>query len=119
MFTTHQIATTYLHLDSGLPIVRAIGLVYPEIKEQRNLSTQFFLGDDILVAPVLKKNVRTVDCFVPEDGWILCWDRKEYTKGWHTIPSPIGEPCILSKPQTEAHELLHRFVTAEKTVDRT
>ena len=74
---------------------------------------QFFLGDDILMVPVLRKKTGSVECYVPNDGWLLCWNNKAYGKGLHTIPAPIGQPCILVKQDTLAHRLLQGFVEGE------
>ena len=101
--------------EKGFPVVRSFGFVYPELKEQRDCTTQFFLGDDILMAPVLHKNTNSVRCYVPDEGWILLWTNKEYSKGWHTITAPIGEPCILVKKNTKVQKILQAYVEEERS----
>lgn len=101
--------------EKGFPVVRSMGFVYPELANQRDCTTQFFLGDDILMAPVLRKKTGSVKCYVPDDGWLLCWNNKAYGKGLHVIPAPIGQPCLLVKQDTLAHRLLQGFVEEESS----
>lgn len=45
----------------GTPPVRALFFEFPNERELFNVSTQFLVGRDILVTPVLAPNVTTVD----------------------------------------------------------
>ena len=98
----------------GLPLVRAMGLIFPEHKELHGLDTQFFLGMDILVVPVLHPKKNLVRCFVPSDGWIHMWSGRVYSQGWTSIEAPIGEPCILSRSESKVAIILSDFVAQER-----
>ena len=97
----------------GFPVVRSLAFSYPECYEQRNIDTQFFLGDDVLMAPVLLPKTNHVRCFVPTDGWRHCWSQQIYNKGTHTILAPIGLPCILSREGSSAQKALLEYVCQE------
>jgi len=53
---------------TGMPIVRAMEYVFPT-GEYGNIKDQFFLGDDILVAPVLKKDQTNRTIVLPPGKW--------------------------------------------------
>ena len=46
--------------EKGLPMVRHLYLHYPSDPEVLNLQSQYLLGEDILVIPVLEKGAKTV-----------------------------------------------------------
>ncbi|SMO50349.1 glycoside hydrolase family 31 protein [Gracilimonas mengyeensis] len=53
---------------SGEPIVRPMEYVFPH-QGFKEIKDQFFLGDDLLVAPVLEKGVDTRRVVLPEGRW--------------------------------------------------
>lgn len=53
---------------TGMPIVRPMALAYPD-NGYETIKDQFFLGDDILVAPVLEKGARKRSVIFPEGRW--------------------------------------------------
>jgi len=59
---------SWLQDDIALPIVRPMFLVKPEV-DYINLWTQFFVGDDILVAPVLDSGSDLIDVKFPKGSW--------------------------------------------------
>ena len=56
---------------TGLPMVRALYLEYPEDINVRHIEDQYMFGDGMLIAPVLKPlsktNVRNI--YLPEGVW--------------------------------------------------
>ena len=56
--------------ETGLPIMRAVVLEYPDDKETYHLNNQFLFGKDIMVAPVVEKGASQVKIYLPEGEWI-------------------------------------------------
>ena len=54
---------------TGYPIVRPVWWNDPTDKEALTIDSQFLLGDDILVAPVLEKGQRARDIYLPRGNW--------------------------------------------------
>lgn len=54
--------------DTGLPIIRPVGLAYPEAGVHP--SDEYLLGADILVAPILQEGARQRDVFLPSGNWV-------------------------------------------------
>lgn len=54
--------------NSGMPIVRPMELVFP-MEGYEEVIDQFVLGDNIIVAPVIKKGVRSRQVILPRGKW--------------------------------------------------
>lgn len=58
--------------DTGISITRPLYYEYPELDEAYKYDTEYFFGDDILVAPISEKGVDGVvaqDIWLPEGNW--------------------------------------------------
>ncbi|HET7572636.1 MAG TPA: TIM-barrel domain-containing protein [Gaiellaceae bacterium] len=54
--------------ESGVPLLRPVALEYPHDRGAFHVDSEFLLGPDLLVAPVLEPR-GGVDVYVPEGGW--------------------------------------------------
>lgn len=88
---------------TGIPMMRAMFLEFPEDPTCNYLDTQYMLGDSILVAPVFNKEGK-VKYYLPEGKWISLIDGSE-KKGnrWYTenhsfmsLPLYIRENSLLA-----------------------
>jgi alpha-glucosidase/alpha-D-xyloside xylohydrolase len=59
--------------DTGLPMMRALWLQYPNDPEAVKLGTQYLWGRDILVAPVVEKDAKSRRVYLPEGNWFDWW----------------------------------------------
>jgi len=78
----------------GTPPVRALFFEFPTEPELFDVSTQFLVGRDILVTPVVNPNVTTVDGIFPGRGSVIWRD-------WYThdvVAAAQGVPTTLSAP---------------------
>ncbi|PZX92038.1 glycosyl hydrolase family 31 [Flavobacterium aquariorum] len=77
--------------DTGLPLMRALFLEYPNDSETFDLNGQFLFGDELLVAPVVEKGAVTKKLYLPEGEWINYNDGKSVYKGkqWITVEAPL------------------------------
>lgn len=92
----HTALVPYLHRSAevaharGLPIVRPLFLNYPAETETHGLGDQYLLGDDLLVAPVLRPGERERRCYLPTGAWRDFWTgRVHHGPGWTTVPAPV------------------------------
>ena len=73
----------------GLPIMRPLFLSYPVEVVTYTLEDEFLLGDDLLVAPVLKPGQAARRVYLPKATWREYWtDRLHSGPGWVTVVSP-------------------------------
>lgn len=75
---------------TGVPMMRAMLLEFPEDLSARDISTQYMLGDALLVAPVFDQQVQHV--YLPAGSWIN-WNTKERITGavWTLENCPLDE----------------------------
>lgn len=71
--------------DTGLPITRGLFMEYPNDAEAAKIDNQFIFGEELLVAPVLKKGERVKRVYLPEGEWIDFNDKKTEYLGGQTV----------------------------------
>ncbi|MCI6018440.1 MAG: hypothetical protein MRZ59_06280 [Clostridiales bacterium] len=72
-------STAYETHKTGLPMMRAMVLEFPEDLNVRNLSTQYMLGSALLVAPVFDQQIHHI--YLPEGSWIDYYTGKRVKGG--------------------------------------
>ena len=71
----HQCAIT------GMPILRALWLHYPEDPKAVACDNQYLWGENILVAPVVEKDVTSRKVYLPQGDWFDFWSGERITGG--------------------------------------
>jgi alpha-glucosidase/alpha-D-xyloside xylohydrolase len=66
---------------SGMPLMRAMWLHYPDDARARGLGTQFMWGRDLLVAPVFTKDATSREVYLPSGEWYDWWTNAKSTGG--------------------------------------
>ncbi len=76
--------------DDGRPIQRALGLAHPELGVHPD--DIYLLGDDLLVAPVVRPEVRARDVIFPEGDWFDWWTGERLAGGvTRTVDAPLSK----------------------------
>jgi alpha-glucosidase/alpha-D-xyloside xylohydrolase len=60
--------------QTGLPLMRALWLHYPDDPIARGMGSEYLWGRDILVAPVFEKGAANRDVYLPKGLWYDWWD---------------------------------------------
>lgn len=97
-----------LNASSSVPVMRPLFFYYSGERE-RNESTEYLLGRDLLVAPVLREEKNGRRVYLPEDEWIGVWDGKEYGAGEHEICAPLGTIPVFYRKHSEYSELFKKL----------
>lgn len=91
--------------ETGVPMMRAMVLEFPDDPTCEDIDTQYMLGDDLLVAPMFRED-GVARFYVPDDGTGQAWTNiitdtayepgKWYTEqyDYHTLP-------VLARPGTD------------------
>lgn len=58
---------------TGLPVIRPLMLEYPTDRATYRLDTQFLIGSDLLVAPVLTEGATSRQVYLPAGEWFNYW----------------------------------------------
>lgn len=74
--------------DDGRPIMRPLGLAYPELGAHPN--DAYMLGDDLLVAPVVERGATSREVLFPPGRWLDFWTGEVIEGGAaQTVDAPL------------------------------
>jgi alpha-glucosidase/alpha-D-xyloside xylohydrolase len=74
--------------ETGLPIIRALWLHYPEDAAAAGRGDEYLWGRDILVAPVTEKGTTSRKLYLPRGVWYDFWTQ-EKVEGGREISRPV------------------------------
>jgi alpha-glucosidase (family GH31 glycosyl hydrolase) len=102
--------------EKGWPVVRLPAFYYPDDPELLKNEYQFFLGDRILVAPVLRKNTRNWKVYLPEGDWINFWNGQKYSGSRYVkVPAPLDQiPLFI-----QSGKIVPIYASQVDTLDKT
>jgi alpha-glucosidase len=66
---------------TGVPLFRPLVLNYQDDPNTYNLDDEFMIGNDLLVAPVVKPDVTRRLVYLPQGRWYDYWTNKKYEGG--------------------------------------
>jgi alpha-glucosidase len=66
---------------TGVPLFRPVVLNYQDDPNTYNLDDEFMIGNDLLVAPVVKPDVTERSVYLPTGLWYDYWTNKKYQGG--------------------------------------
>ncbi|MHA1784631.1 MAG: glycoside hydrolase family 31 protein [Candidatus Helarchaeota archaeon] len=89
--------------ENGLPPMRPLLLEFQDDEACHEIEDEFLWGDSILIAPVVKKNLKLQEIYIPEGTWFNYWTGKKYqgkktiklNTDWHEIPIFIRAGAII------------------------
>jgi alpha-glucosidase (family GH31 glycosyl hydrolase) len=58
-----------LSSETGMPLMKIMGLVYTDDVKCRKYASQYFFGEDLLVAPVIHEGVEDLPVYLPKGEW--------------------------------------------------
>lgn len=67
--------------NTGIPVMRAMFLEYPNDESSIGMSGQYFFGDSLLVAPVMEENVGVKDVYLPKGSWVDFFEGTQHAGG--------------------------------------
>ncbi|HKW29792.1 MAG TPA: TIM-barrel domain-containing protein, partial [Verrucomicrobiae bacterium] len=75
--------------DTGLPLMRALWLQYPNDRQAVKLGDEYLWGRDLLIAPVTEPGATTRRVYLPEGNWFDWWTQ-EQIQGGRWIDRPVN-----------------------------
>lgn len=88
----------YQHERTGEPIMRPLWYEFPNDKGTYLINDEYMVGDDVLVAPVVKERMTTRGIYLPAGAdWVDWWTGERLESGkMHYLPTPIdGLPIFV------------------------
>jgi len=103
LVSIHRVLVPYIqalmeeNTELGSPVQRPMLWVADDIEEQilvRDMKFQYMLGNDMVVAPVIRSNVTTQNVFIPNGTWLDIWNPEQEFQGpaFYPYDSELGFP---------------------------
>ena len=92
-------------VKDALPVMRPLFYHYDEEKAYVE-KTEYLLGRDLLVAPILKEGAVSRSVYLPEDEWTAIFSEKDYKGGTYELEAKIGEPLVFARKNSKNYDLL-------------
>lgn len=64
--------------ESGMPLIRHLGLSFPQDPAVYDARYEYMFGPDLLVAPVVEPGARTRTLYLPPGDWVNFWEAVSY-----------------------------------------
>ena len=100
-----------LNAERGIPVTRPLFYHYDGERERKE-STEYLLGHDLLVAPIIREGAKSREVYFPDDRWISIWNGKEYGRGCAEIDAPIGTVPVFYRKNSEYSEIFEKLKEA-------
>jgi alpha-D-xyloside xylohydrolase len=82
---------------TGMPIMRALALVYQNDEHARRTKDEYLFGPDLLVAPVVDESTHRV-VYLPEGEWVDYWTGTHVTGGKSiVVDAPIDQIPVYAR----------------------
>lgn len=87
-------------VKTGVPLMRALWLEYPEDKKAGTIYDEYLFGDDLLVAPVVEEGKTERKVYIPRGSWKHLFTGEEF-EGARTVTlkAEINEIIVLQKKE--------------------
>jgi alpha-glucosidase len=88
----------YQESQTGLPVMRALLLDYPDDPTAVAQNEEFLFGNDLLVAPVVKDGEWKWDVYLPKGKWFDFWSDRVYDGPQSvTVHAPLGRIPLFAR----------------------
>jgi alpha-glucosidase/alpha-D-xyloside xylohydrolase len=67
--------------DTGMPLMRALWLHYPDDKQALGQSQEYLWGRHLLIVPVYEKGAKSREVYLPAGTWYDWWDNTRHSGG--------------------------------------
>ena len=95
-------------IENGIPVIRHPLIDFPSDFEVSKIIYQYMLGEDIMVAPVLKRKTHKWRVYLPANmNWYHIWTKKKFKGGtFIEVDSPLGKPPVFIKEDSQYIEYI-------------
>ena len=107
----YLMACTEENAKKAVPVMRPLFYHYDEDAAYIE-KTEYLLGRDILVAPIIKEKATKRRVYLPKDEWVHLFTGEKYSGGSYDIESQIGFPPVFIRKASPSFEKLMTIAKA-------
>lgn len=96
-------------VNSGIPVIRPLFYHYDEEQAYKEVS-EYLLGEDLLVAPVLNEAAKDRWVYLPSDEWYEVWTQESFSGGFYKVKAPIGKIPLFIREKSEIKNQLLKAI---------
>ena len=71
----------------------------------------YLLGDDMLVAPVVREGANERTLWLPEGEWVYLWSGESFASGNLRIKAPLGKTPVFYRKESAFKELFEQIAS--------
>ena len=99
-------------VNDGVPVLRPDFWAANDFAAHRDIDC-YFLGDDLFVAPIMKRAAKARKVCLPQGEWVHLWTGKKFKGGRdYRVRAPLGQPPVFYRAES-AFVSLFRGITEE------
>ena len=84
--------------QTGVPMMRPLMLEYPDDAETWNISDQFMVGNEVMIAPIMRPHTFHRLVYFPKGRWIDYWTKEKFEGGRrYIVEAPLDRLPIFVK----------------------
>lgn len=96
-------------VNTGIPCIRHPWLEYPFDAKCLDTKHQFFVGKDMIVAPVTTPGHTFIKAYLPAGDWIHFFTGESYNgRAWSLVEAPLGMPAVWVRKGSKLHMIISR-----------
>ena len=96
-------------VNTGIPCIRHPWMEYPFDTECLDTQHQFFVGKDMMVAPVITPGHTFIKAYLPAGEWIHFFTGESYNgRAWSLVEAPLGMPAVWVRKGSDLHMIISR-----------
>ena len=99
--------------EKGIPVMRPLFYAYDEPRAYLETS-EYLLGDDLLVAPITENGAVSRQVYLPDDQWVDAYTGTEYGGGTMNVSAPIGRIPVFVRSQSKDKDLLCEIIQEQE-----
>lgn len=87
---------------SGVPMMRALWIEFPEDPETGSIFDQYMFGDDFMVAPIVEEGQEDRMVYVPAGNWKRMFTGEQFSgKQWMKMGASVREIIVLQRTESK------------------
>ena len=98
-----------INSELGVPVMRPLFFASEDSRAWERDNYSYLLGDDMLVAPVVREGANERTLWLPEGEWVYLWSGESFASGNIRIKAPLGKTPVFYRKESAFKELFEQI----------